>query len=147
MESLTLRVAGAREALAVLRERGLRLGLISNTGSLTRADLLRMLPSDFQFGGFDEDLVLLSSEVGIEKPDIQMFQLALERTRQHDEEVLGPRADPAECLYCSESAVEMLVAQRAGMRGFRVTDGSAADMGMLINTLIEAGLLRTNQMA
>jgi phosphoglycolate phosphatase-like HAD superfamily hydrolase len=55
----------------------------------------------------------------------------------------GPRADPAECLYCGESAVEILVAQRAGMRGVRVTVGGAADTGRLVDILIEAGLLHS----
>lgn len=134
-------VPGAREVLTALGERGIRLGLISNTGSLMRADLSALLPTNFQFGRFDGGLVVLSSEVGIEKPDVRIFERALEQTRQRHAGGLGPRADPAECLFCGESAIEVLVAQTAGMRGYRVTTHGARDTGRVVDTLIQVGLL------
>lgn len=130
-------VSGAREALAGLQERGLRLGLISNTGTLQRPDLARMLPADFDFARFEDALVLLSAEVGIAKPDVRIFELALERAQSRD---AGP-VDPAACLYCGEDARESLVAQRAGMRSLRVDGAAGSEIGRLVETLIAAGML------
>ena len=69
---------GAPAVLVNLREQGMRLGLISNTGNLTRDELTdRYLPADFDFTWFDEEIVLLSSEVGVEKPALSMFTMAV----------------------------------------------------------------------
>src|SRR5262249_35722209 len=82
---------GAKALLAELSAANLRLGIISNTGNLTRAQLTALLPPDFDFNTFEPDLVLLSSEVGIEKPDLAIFRKAIERAQ----------VPAAQCLYCS----------------------------------------------
>ncbi|MCA9070223.1 MAG: hypothetical protein KDA84_14920, partial [Planctomycetaceae bacterium] len=72
-------VRGATDILDALKSSGVRLGLISNTGNLSRDQLQNHLPGDFRFDSFDDGLVLLSSEVGIEKPHLGIFLLAIQR--------------------------------------------------------------------
>jgi FMN phosphatase YigB (HAD superfamily) len=69
-------VPGAQAALAELRRRRVRLGIISNTGRLTRRAVFETLPVDFDPLTFEEQLTIFSSEAGVEKPDPRIFQLA-----------------------------------------------------------------------
>src|SRR5262249_23441719 len=123
-------VAGAKATLAAAQNKGIRLGIISNTGNLPRNKVLDLLPGDFDFSDFEAGLVILSSEVGHEKPAKEIFELAVTKAGN----------DSSDCLYCSESLVETLAAQRVGMRAARVL-ASDADIKMLIPRLIAAGLL------
>jgi len=60
-------------ALAALRRAGLRLAVVSNSNGTLRAKMARLgLASAF-------DLMVDSSEVGVEKPDPAIFAIALER--------------------------------------------------------------------
>lgn len=59
--------------LAELRERGLRLVLVSNGRSTDARNVLKYTGLDGQFDG-----VLISGETGSEKPDAKMFEMALE---------------------------------------------------------------------
>ena len=68
---------GAKEILAKLRAAKIRIGLISNTGDLSRDKLQKLLPDDFDFADFEEGLVMLSSEVGVSKPSLAIFSLAV----------------------------------------------------------------------
>lgn len=118
-------VPGAAAALSQLRAAGVRLGIISNTGNLTRAQLLAALPTDFDLDAFEPALVLLSSEVGIEKPNPAMFSLAA-----------GRAGVPARaCLYCSEDLLETLAAQGAGMTAARLTPAPQSDLPSLVGVL------------
>ncbi len=101
---------GSREFVSAMRERKLRLGLISNTGNLSREDLEKLLPPDFDFGLFEEGLTLLSSEVGIEKPILGIFSLAVQHTG----------FSPWETMFVGESLTETLAAQKAGMQAARI---------------------------
>ena len=92
---------GARATLQELAEAGLRVGLISNTGSFDRDDLGRILPVDFQWSLFDPHLVLLSSEVDLDKPDPRIFRLALQQVQQHDDPAETLRTDPSQCRGAS----------------------------------------------
>jgi putative hydrolase of the HAD superfamily len=124
-------VPEARETLADLRGRGLRLGVISNTGGLTRAELAPFLPADFDWAAFAPELVILSAEVGVEKPSPPIFRLAV-----------AAAAVPArECLFCTEDLTDTLVAQQVGMTVARVRPPPAADVGALAAALAAAGLL------
>ena len=78
---------GAAETLGVLRERGLRLALLSNNDSRVRNVL-----DDLGLSSCFDDL-LLSSELGLEKPDAAIFRKA--------EEVLA--VDPSEALHLGDS--------------------------------------------
>ena len=103
-------VAGAREALQALSYSHIRLGLISNTGDWTRAELKQRLPADFDFSIFQPELVLLSSELQIEKPKIEIFFLAMHRSGDQ----------PWEIVFVGESIKESLAAQAAGIRSLRL---------------------------
>lgn len=103
-------IPGAREVLKRLSADDVRIGVISNTGPYSRKELMKYLPEDFDFGAFDERLIVLSSEVGISKPDLGIFRLALQRAE----------VSPPESLYVGEKLSETLVAQRSGMKAARV---------------------------
>lgn len=126
-------IPGAPELLANLRTRGVRLGIISNTGDLDRAALAAELPPDFDFASFDAQLVLLSSEVGIEKPQPGIFQLALQR------------GAGATCIFCTEQPDHALAAQRAGLLAHRVTAPPASDIASVVEVLEQAGILGRNE--
>lgn len=96
---------GARETIKALTDSRIRLGILSNTGNLDREQLGRLLPEDFDFGLFAEELVLLSSETGIEKPGLNAFLLAVQHSGN----------SPWETMFVGESLDETLAAQRAGM--------------------------------
>jgi putative hydrolase of the HAD superfamily len=77
------------ELVRDLLDRGLRLAVVTNGGSrrqrqkLARAGLEPLLP-----------LILVSEEVGVEKPDPTIFRLALERLGLEADEVLFVGDDP-----------------------------------------------------
>lgn len=119
---------GAQAVLSSLRFKGFRLGLISNTDKLSRNELLDLLPIDFSYALFEPTLILLSSEVGIKKPAIGIFELAIQRA-----------ALPAsQCLFCTENLLDTLVAQGAGMRVARI---QASDIETLLDQLRRSGML------
>lgn len=124
-------VPGAKETLAALRDRGLRLGVISNTADLSREGLCQLLPPDFSWATFDPDLVILSSEVGVEKPDPEIFRRA----------VAAAGGAAGECLFCTEELIHALAAQRVGMAAARVRPPPASDVGGLVAALAAAGVL------
>jgi putative hydrolase of the HAD superfamily len=64
----------AIETLKAFRERGLRLGLVSNGGSEFQRDKLRRFDLEPLF-----DAVVIEGEAGFGKPDPRVFRLALER--------------------------------------------------------------------
>ncbi|MBP1154342.1 MULTISPECIES: HAD-IA family hydrolase [unclassified Paenibacillus] len=70
------------ECMAALKERGLRLGIISNFATTLRSILEHKRIMHY----FDP--VIVSTEVGLEKPDPAIFQLSLERSGLAAEDVL-----------------------------------------------------------
>ena len=103
---------GAREFIGKLKEKKIRIGLISNTGDLSREAIQKLLPGDFDFAIFEEGLTLLSSEIGIKKPSLGIFSLAVQHAG----------VSPWNTLFIGESLTESLAAQRAGMQAARITD-------------------------
>lgn len=102
---------GAEEALEVLAEAGIPLGILSNTGTLTRGELwVRHMPPGFSFRRFDPRLVLLSSEVGLKKPDPAVFALAVARA--------GVPA--GQVAFLDEGDETIRAAREAGLRATRV---------------------------
>jgi FMN phosphatase YigB (HAD superfamily) len=124
-------VPEAKNVLTQLHQRGLRLGLISNTADLNRAEFLKLLPADFDLSLFEASLIILSSEVHLEKPDPEIFKLALKRAA----------AAPESCLFCTEELLHTLVAQTVGMRTARLQPPSMGDIGTLVEQLVKAALL------
>lgn len=100
-------------ALAALRERGLRLVVVSNANGrlrhlFDRVDLAKWF-----------DHLLDSHEWGVEKPDPRLFQLALEQAK----------ADPARTVHVGDLYhVDVVGARRAGLR-----EGVLFDMAGLYN--------------
>ncbi|WP_240041284.1 HAD family hydrolase [Paenibacillus ginsengarvi] len=91
---------GARETLQYLRSLGYRLGLISNWDESARTVLAR--------NGLDEllDEIVVSSEVGIEKPHPDIFRLALSK--------VGVSA--SESLYVGDNYYDDVIgSQKVGM--------------------------------
>ncbi len=102
---------GAKEVLAKLKGKGIRVGLISNTGDMLREKLQKdYLPDDFEFGWFEEEIVLLSSEIGVEKPSLGIFNMAINHAG----------CSPWETLFVAETIKETFAAQAAGMQAIRV---------------------------
>jgi FMN phosphatase YigB (HAD superfamily) len=132
-------IPGAKEVLSELRQLAVSMGVISNTGNLPRHDLRRMMPPDFSFDAFVPDLVLLSSEVGKEKPDPEIFQLAVRRAQAALGQVSPTVLVPSCCLFCGESLEETLAAQQIGMVSARVDPQPEPDIGTLVRRLQNAG--------
>jgi putative hydrolase of the HAD superfamily len=102
---------GVPGLLGALRASGCRLALVSNTEALlTRVDLRRV-----ELGG-PFDAVLLSSEVGLRKPDPRIFHLALAR--------IG--VDPAEAVVVSNDLeADAGGARAAGLRSVLLSPAGA----------------------
>ena len=122
---------GAKTLLAQLHTSGVKLGIISNTGDLTRVQMTTLLPPDFDWAQFEPKLVVLSSEVGFEKPDPVIFDKAVSKS--------GIAASL--CLYCSENLLETLVAQQVVLRAARLQSPAQSDANDLLAALTSAGLL------
>jgi len=119
---------GGKELLNALNQKGIRLGIISNTtGLVSRQAILGVLPADFDISLFEPDLVLFSSEVGLHKPNKDIFEKAVAVANVH----------ASQCLYCSENVVEVLMAQHVGMRAVRVQTGPNSDWGSLQQRLAD----------
>jgi FMN phosphatase YigB (HAD superfamily) len=120
-------VPGAQTTLDQLKARGARLGLISNTPGLTREEVLQRLPTDFDLGVFEPALVILSSETtpSVSKPDLAIFRLAAD----------AAGVDPGGCLFCGDSLLETLAAQKSGMHAARLQLGAARELEHLVETI------------
>ena len=98
----------ADSLLRRLRDQRVRLGLVSNTeGILTREDL-----DQLQFWEFF-DAIVLSSEVGAEKPEPEVLRIALRR--------LGG-ASASAVMVGDTWETDVLAAERAGMRAVYLDD-------------------------
>lgn len=101
----------APETLETLRGRGYRVACISNAdgrvrGLLAAAGLLPHL-----------EFVLDSAEVGLEKPDPRIFQVAAQRLA----------LEPSACVYVGDIyEIDVVGAAGAGMRPLLIGDGPAA---------------------
>ena len=98
---------GAIEALRALSARGIRLGIVSNTGRTPGVALRRILERHDMLRYFDTVAIAYSDEVGFRKPDARIFRRSLE--------ALG--VEPARALHVGDNPdADVLGAQRAGMR-------------------------------
>lgn len=124
-------IPGAKSLLFFLKQKGARLGIISNTGDLARSQILDLLPPDFDLQIFDSELLMFSSEVGAEKPNPQIFNLALSKSG----------IDAGNCLFCTESLMDTLVAQQVGFKTVRLRPPPSTDIAGLGAGLVDSGLL------
>jgi putative hydrolase of the HAD superfamily len=98
---------GAVEALRVLSARGIRLGIVSNTGRTPGAVLRRILAHHDMLRYFDAVAIAYSDEVGFRKPDPRIFERSLN--------ALG--VEPARALHVGDNPdADVLGARRLGMR-------------------------------
>ena len=95
-----------RTVLAKLRERGLRLGVISNTGEDDGATVNRVLEDANLLQPFDHDLLIYSRDVQMTKSSPGIFRLAAERA--------GQAVAAERCLFVGEDAKERATAADAG---------------------------------
>ncbi|TMA22921.1 MAG: HAD family phosphatase [Deltaproteobacteria bacterium] len=116
---------GAREAVVAatrrLRERGLRMALVTNNAREFSAGWRAMLPLAELF-----DAVIDSSEVGMRKPDPAIFSLALRE--------LGDIA-PEHAVFLDDFPGNVAAARRLGMHGVLVEDdpsGALAELERLL---------------
>jgi putative hydrolase of the HAD superfamily len=114
-----------REVLEILRARS-RLGVISNFDSRLRTIFDRLGITGF----FDE--IVISSEVGADKPDEKIFQIALARFGVAPYEALHVGDDPEN---------DWRAAQRAGLRVFPL-NRATMDLYPLIRST-SVGMLKT----
>jgi len=112
-------ISGAPQVLTRLHEAGFRLGVLSNTGPLTWDEVLTtILPTDFDPTLFDPKLIVVSSAVGVPKPDPLIFQFAITQTGL-------PAGD---ILFVTETMDHVLAAQASGMRALWILEGGLSQM-------------------
>jgi hypothetical protein len=95
-----------RPILATLRDKGLRFGVISNTGARPRSEIDALLRAPGVAEYFDQALLLYSSVLGLEKNAPEIFLRAAQIAQQA----------AASCLFVGESSAERVHAAAAGMQ-------------------------------
>jgi putative hydrolase of the HAD superfamily len=127
---------GAAEAVRALAGRGVLIGIVSNTGRTPGVVLRRVLERHGLLGHFGP--VIYSDEVGVRKPEAEIFRRTL----------AAARVTPAEALHIGDNPdADVVGAQGAGMRaahytaGFRRPSARAdlivSDLGMLWTQLAD----------
>ena len=125
----TVWIDGTQDVLAQLAESGVRLGILSNTGNFSWVQVREeILPEDFDATMFEEDLIIVSSAVGVQKPDPRIFAYAIERAN----------VPPEAILFLTESVDHVIAAQASGMRALWVTEGQ---LPQLVTELIDDNVL------
>jgi putative hydrolase of the HAD superfamily len=108
---------GAIETLRALSARGIRLGIVSNTGRTPGVVLRRILERHDMLRYFDTVAIAYSDEVGFRKPDGRIFRRSLD--------ALG--VEPARALHVGDNPdADVLGAQRVGMRAAHYAFAGAA---------------------
>lgn len=90
---------GVHETLATLRERGIRMAVVTNKSARLTRPLLETLGMDDYFGA-----IVCADELGARKPDPRPFEAAAER--------LG--LTPADCIVVGDSANDVEAGHAAG---------------------------------
>src|SRR5947209_3777907 len=88
----------APPVLQWVRDRGLRNGIISNTGEDPGSHVNQVLRAAGLLDFFEPALLVYSKDVGVTKTSPAIFQLAAARA--------GLAGDPRSCLYVGEDAKE-----------------------------------------
>jgi len=104
-------VAGVEEAIRRLRARGLRLGIVCDSGMMVGRVLRGQLRRTGLAAHFEPDALAFSDEVGVTKPRPEMFRRALD--------ALG--VQPAEAAHVGDLRfTDMAGARGLGMRAVRM---------------------------
>jgi 2-haloacid dehalogenase len=120
-EMLAGEIQGTVDVLAELRTAGLRLVALSNWS----AELFPVARDRFEFLTWFEG-ILLSGEVGVNKPDRQIFEHLIERFE----------IEPATALFIDDSSANVAGAAALGFRAIHFTDAAALRV-----VLVRLGLL------
>jgi putative hydrolase of the HAD superfamily len=130
----------AERVLLWLKNRGSRVGLICNTG-LTPGTALRQLLADGGVAGYF-DVMIFSNEVGIRKPDPEIFHLAAQE--------LG--VEPCQAVHVGDNLrVDVWGAKNAGFKAihFACEEGkdriAEADPNSLVAQSRKIGILKKEQ--
>ncbi len=113
--------------LRSLRERGYRIGLLTNGSEAQQLDKLARTGLDEAF-----DAVCVSERIGVQKPDPRAFTLLAER--------LG--VDPQACVFVGDDPEkDVQGARRAAMHAVLVdrADPGAPDLATVVETALDAG--------
>ena len=94
--------------LRSLADRGLRLGIISNTGDMDGASVDEVLSNAGIRDFFEPSLRLYSKDVGLKKDSPKIFRVAAQRA--------GLAGTPQACLFVGEDETERGFAIEAGLR-------------------------------
>lgn len=125
----TVWIEGTQASLASLRASGARLGILSNTGNFSWEQVRdEILPEDFDPALFEDDLIIVSSAAGAQKPDPKIFEYTIERVG----------LPPGDILFITESVDHVIAAQASGMRAVWVTEGR---LPQLVAELIERNVV------
>jgi bacterial leucyl aminopeptidase len=95
----------AKETLQRLTNQGIRLGVISNTGTEAGSRMSEVLDEVGLLEDFDPALLIFSADVGMTKETPEIFRLAVRRAN----------VSPNECLYVGEDPQERTTAAQAGL--------------------------------
>lgn len=95
----------AKEILQGLANQGIRLGVISNTGTEAGSRLQEVLNEAGLLEDFDRALLIFSADVGMTKETSEIFRLAVRRAN----------VSPNECIYVGEDPQERVTAAQAGL--------------------------------
>jgi hypothetical protein len=93
-----------------LKKKKIRMGIISDNGSHPPAAVRKALTGAKLLPFFTKKLILLSSEVRLDKTSPAIFRLALDR---------AGAIDPRECMFAGDDPDERRMARLAGMRTSR----------------------------
>lgn len=94
------------KVLQQIKDKGTKLGIISNTVNETADDLRRVLEAAGVYAFFEPSLLLYSSVVGIQKPAPEIFHLAAKKA--------GYTAEPQKCMFVGEDSRERKAAHDLG---------------------------------
>lgn len=94
--------------LQQLKDNHLKIGIISNTGNETEADMKKVLEEAGIYSFFEPSLLIYSSVVGVSKPSPEIFRLAAQRA--------GYATSPEHCIFVGEDSKERKSAGEVGWR-------------------------------
>jgi bacterial leucyl aminopeptidase len=92
--------------LRELKSRGLRIGIISNTGNHPGSKVTAVLSQSVIWQHLETDLLIYSADVGLEKDSPEIFNYASQ----------AAKTEARQCLYVGEDSWERLHAAKAGMQ-------------------------------
>jgi putative hydrolase of the HAD superfamily len=123
---------GARDALRALAARGLRLGIVSNTGRTPGVVLRRILARYDVLRYFETVAISYSDEVGFRKPDARIFTRTLDALGVAPGRALhvgdNPQADVAGARACGMRTAHYAIAGRAPSSLADVVVGDLAEL-------------------